>query len=74
MTLMPTSTDVFFGTFMLVMMLLSFGSLIISIIAIVDVWKSNATQESKLLWTLLAFFTGFIGAIIWFAVGKKQNK
>lgn len=42
--------------------------------ALVDVWKSGATQERKLLWTLLVVLTNPIGAIIWFAVGKRSNK
>ena len=42
--------------------------------ALVDIWKSRAEQNTKLLWTLLVVLVNPIGAILWFTVGKKSNK
>jgi hypothetical protein len=42
--------------------------------ALVDLWKSKAEQNTKLLWTLLVVMVNPIGAILWFTVGKKANK
>lgn len=65
--MMPAGMDIIFTFFLI-------AALGILILALVDIWKSNATQERKLLWTLLVVFVNPIGAIIWFAAGKKANK
>ncbi len=41
---------------------------------VVDIWRSNATEERKILWTILALVANLIGMILWFAVGRKTNK
>lgn len=64
---MPAGMDIIFTVFFI-------AALGILIWALMDIWKSNATQERKLLWTLLVVFVNPIGAIIWFAAGKKANK
>ena len=65
--LMPAGLDVVFSFVVL-------ASLAVLIWALVDLWKSKAEQNTKLLWTLLIVMVNPIGAILWFTVGKKANK
>ncbi len=65
--LMPAGLDVVFSFVVL-------ASLAVLIWALVDLWKSKAEQNTKLLWTLLVVLVNPIGAILWFTVGKKANK
>ena len=59
------------GQFFGVVVLLSVSVLVW---ALVDLWKSKAEQNTKLLWTLLVVMVNPIGAILWFTVGKKSNR
>ena len=65
--LLPAGLDVVFSIVILALLALQIWSL-------VDVWKSNASQDRKIIWTLLVIFVNPIGAIVWFAWGKKANK
>lgn len=67
MYLNPTGIDSTFGIIMLAL----FAFLVW---ALVDVWKSNANQDRKILWTLLVVLLQPIGGIIWFAAGRKNNR
>ena len=58
------------GAFALVIL----GIMVFFVWALVDLWRSKATQDQKLLWTLLIVLVNPIGAIIWFAVGRKANQ
>lgn len=66
-TLMPDAFGIIWS-------IIVFGSLGLLIWALVDLWKSKAEQNTKLLWTLLVVLVNPIGAILWFTVGKKSNK
>ncbi|MBP9854977.1 MAG: PLDc_N domain-containing protein [Candidatus Omnitrophica bacterium] len=45
--------------------------LVLDILAIIDVLKSNQEQGKKILWVLLIFFLPLIGLILYYLVGKK---
>jgi hypothetical protein len=45
--------------------------LVLDIIAIVDVLKSNDDTGKKLLWILLILFLPVVGMILYFLIGKK---
>ena len=64
--LLPAGLDVVFSIVILALLVLQIWSL-------VDVWKSNATQERKIIWTLLVVFVNPIGAIVWFVWAKKAT-
>jgi hypothetical protein len=68
--LLPHLPDLIFGYFGFVL-LIGFA---LFIWTIVDIWRSNATEERKILWTILALVANFIGMVLWFAVGRKTNK
>ena len=49
---------------------------ILSVVALVyillDIWKGNDDQKTKIIWTLIVVFTSWLGIIIyWF---MKKNK
>ena len=66
-SLMPSGLDVVFSIVVLLFIALE-------IWALVDIWKSAATQERKIMWTLFTVFVNPIGAIVWFAYGKNANQ
>ena len=65
--ILPTSNDILYAVFIFVFFAILIWGLI-------DVWKSKAPQNTKVLWTLLVIVANPIGAIIWFIVGRKANK
>jgi hypothetical protein len=46
--------------------------LIIDIIVILDIIKSNKENESKILWVILVLFLPIAGPILWYLVGKNK--
>ncbi|MEN9603672.1 MAG: Phospholipase D-nuclease N-terminal [Actinomycetota bacterium] len=65
--LLPAGADIFWSLVILAL-------LAVEIWALVDIWKSKANQDRKIIWTLLVLFVNPIGAIVWFAAGKKANQ
>jgi hypothetical protein len=65
--LLPVAAD---ATFSMVLL----GLFAILVWSLVDLWKSKADQNTKLLWTLVVVILNPIGGIIWFAAGRKANK
>ena len=41
--------------------------------ALIDVLKSEFKDNNKLIWLLTVILVPFIGAIVYFAIGKKQK-
>jgi len=54
------------------MILILFGVLI-PIIALIDVLRSNFTKNNKLIWILVILFTGLIGTLLYLMLGTKQK-
>jgi hypothetical protein len=52
--------------------LLGLVILVLDIIAIVDLFKSQADTGKKVLWLILIIILPVIGMIIYFLVGKKK--
>ncbi|HTE31848.1 MAG TPA: PLD nuclease N-terminal domain-containing protein [Chryseolinea sp.] len=46
--------------------------LIIDIIVIVDIVKSNKDTEKKLLWIIAVIFLPVLGPILYYALGKNK--
>jgi hypothetical protein len=51
--------------------LLSFLILIIDIIVIVDILKSNKDNEKKILWIIAVVFLPVLGPILYYFLGRK---
>jgi 4-amino-4-deoxy-L-arabinose transferase-like glycosyltransferase len=47
--------------------------MIIPIIALVDILKSEFTNNNKLIWILVVLLSWIIGAILYFFIGRKQK-
>lgn len=45
--------------------------LILDVLAIIDLWKSNRDSGSKLIWTLVIFFLPLVGLLLYYMVGKR---
>jgi uncharacterized membrane protein YhaH (DUF805 family) len=41
--------------------------------ALIDILKSEFKDNNKLIWLLTVILVPFIGAIVYFAIGKKQK-
>ncbi|SHJ10645.1 Phospholipase_D-nuclease N-terminal [Mesonia phycicola] len=46
---------------------------IIPVIALIDILRSEFEGNNKLIWTLVVLFTGVFGAILYYAIGRKQK-
>jgi hypothetical protein len=44
-----------------------------SILAFIDIMKSNFEGKKKIFWLLFVIFLSFIGAIVYFIIGRKQK-
>ena len=51
---------------------LGFIGLILFIVTVVSIVRSNHSGLGKLGWILIAFFLSFIGSILWFLIGRKK--
>jgi hypothetical protein len=52
--------------------ILSFIILIIDIIVIFDILKSNKDTERKILWIIAVVFLPILGPILYYLVGKRR--
>lgn len=46
--------------------------LVLCVLAILDIVKSNKETGKKVIWVLVTLLIPLIGPVIYFAVGKKQ--
>ncbi len=53
-------------------LLIGLVTLVLDIIAILDVIKSSMDKEKKLLWVALILVLPIIGMIFYFVIGKKR--
>ncbi len=60
-----------FGFFLLLMVLAI--AFLVPIIALIDILKSEFKQNDKLVWTLVVIFLSVIGAVLYYAIGRKQR-
>jgi len=51
--------------------LLSFIILIIDVIVIIDIIKSNKDTEKKILWIIAVIFLPILGPILYYVLGKR---
>lgn len=46
---------------------------IIPVIALIDILRSEFEGNNKLIWTLVVLFTGVLGAVLYYLMGRKQK-
>jgi uncharacterized membrane protein len=57
----------------IIILIAAFLGVIAIIIALSDISKSKFNGNDKIAWVLLVLFTGLLGAIFYFAFGRKQK-
>jgi len=64
----------FIGAFQLIIILvvLLLG-ILPTIIALVDILKSEFKGNNKIVWVLVVLFANFFGAILYFLIGREQK-
>ena len=45
--------------------------IIIDVLAMLDVWKREVTNEKRLLWTVVILLLPIAGPLAWYAVSRK---
>ena len=48
-------------------------SLILMIVALVDILKGNFRGDNKIVWILVVILLPFLGSILYFLIGRKQK-
>ena len=61
------------GSAQIIIMLLAFLGVILTIIALIDILKNKFNGNNKIVWILVVLFTGLLGAIFYFVLGRKQK-
>lgn len=56
----------------LILIILMF-TLIIPLIALIDVLKNKFEDNNKIIWVLVIIFLSTLGAILYYAIGRKQR-
>jgi len=61
------------GPAQMILILLASLGIIATIIALIDILKNKFNGNDKIVWILVVLFTGLLGAIFYFALGRKQK-
>jgi len=62
------------GAWQLILILVVlFLGILPTIIALVDILKSEFKGNNKIVWILVVLFANFFGAILYFLIGRKQK-
>ena len=48
-------------------------ALVPTIIALVDIFKSQFDGNGKVIWVLVVILFGFVGAVMYFLIGRQQK-
>ena len=62
----------FIGPFQIILIILFFG-FIPTLIALIDILKSKFNGNDKIVWLLVVLFLNLFGAVLYFAIGRKQR-
>jgi hypothetical protein len=44
-----------------------------TIIALIDIVRNEFTRNNKIVWLLVVLFGNFLGAVLYFIIGRKQR-
>jgi len=65
--------DFFFGGFSIFALFMMVIPILIPIIALVDIIKSDFEGNNKLLWVIIVLLANILGAILYFLIGRDQK-
>ncbi|NEV94933.1 PLDc_N domain-containing protein [Psychroflexus sp. YR1-1] len=61
------------GTWQAIIIITFILSLIITLWALIDIARSEFSGNNKVVWVLIVLFTNFLGAVLYFFIGRKQK-
>ena len=61
------------GIWQIFIILLALGGIILTIMALIDILKSEFKGNNKIVWLLVVLFINLFGAILYFNIGRKQK-
>jgi hypothetical protein len=62
-----------FGLGMIELILIFLLSMIPSLIALIDILRHDFQENQKLIWLIVVLLVPLVGAIAYFAIGRKQR-
>ncbi|MBZ9627411.1 PLD nuclease N-terminal domain-containing protein [Psychroflexus sp. CAK57W] len=61
------------GTWQAIIIITFIIVLIITLWALIDIARSEFSGNNKVVWVLIVLFTNFLGAVLYFFIGRKQK-
>jgi hypothetical protein len=62
------------GPWQIILILVAvFLGILPTIIALIDILKSEFNGNNKIVWLIVVLFTNFFGAILYFLIGREQK-
>lgn len=61
------------GPFQIMILFVLLLGIVPTIIALIDILKSEFKGNDKLIWVLVVLLLNFFGAVIYFFIGRKQK-
>ncbi|XRE43141.1 hypothetical protein ACIVBQ_001345 [Tenacibaculum discolor] len=61
------------GVWQLILILIILIGIIPTIIALVDILKSEFKGNNKIVWILVVLLANFFGAVLYFLIGREQK-
>jgi hypothetical protein len=62
------------GIWQTIIILLAFSGIILTILALIDILKSEFKGNNKIVWVLVVLFFNLFGAILYFTIGRNQKQ
>jgi Phospholipase_D-nuclease N-terminal len=63
----------FVGPWQWVIIILALSFLLLPIIALIDILKSDFKGNNKLIWVIVVIFFSLIGVLLYYTIGKQQK-
>lgn len=61
------------GPWQIILIFVTIFGLILPLIALIDIIRSEFEGNNKLIWVLIVIFLSILGALLYFAIGRKQK-
>ena len=61
------------GPWQIILILVMLILLVTPIIALIDILKSEFSGNNKIVWTLVVLLGSFVGAALYYFIGRKQK-
>ena len=58
---------------MILILIIGLFGLLLPVIALIDILKSQFKGNDKLIWVLVVILFNFVGSILYFIIGRKQK-